>query len=134
MLEQYKKIDLIRDYVVRKEAEINNYNSQKNIDKSILANGRNLTNVGIFREYLSNYIQKHPKVNKELTMMVRQLPPTDKGLPLEIYCFTLDKEWVDHETIAADIFDHVLATVPSFNLEIFEGPTGKDFQGSFSAA
>jgi miniconductance mechanosensitive channel len=133
-LEHFKKIDLIRDYVVRKEAEINNYNSQKNIDKSILANGRNLTNIGIFRRYLSLYIQQHHKVNKQLTMMVRQLPPTDKGLPLEIYCFTLDKQWVDHETIAADIFDHVLATVPSFNLEIFEGPTGKDFQGSFSAA
>jgi miniconductance mechanosensitive channel len=72
-------------------------------------------------------------VNKELIMMVRQLPPTDKGLPLEIYCFTLDKEWVDHETIAADIFDHVLATIPSFDLEIFEGPTGKDFQAAISA-
>jgi len=126
MLADYKKIDLIREYVNRKESEINDYNTQKNIDKSILANGRNLTNIGIFRKYLNLYIQQHTKVNKNLTMMVRQLPPTDKGLPLEIYCFTLDKQWVDHETIAADIFDHVLATVPSFNLEIFEGPSGKD--------
>ena len=132
-LEHFKKIDLIRDYVTQKESEINQYNATHKINKSVLANGRNLTNVGIFREYLSNYIQKHPKVNKELTMMVRQLPPTDKGLPLEIYCFTLDKEWVDHETIAADIFDHVLATIPSFDLEIFEGPTGKDFQAAISA-
>jgi miniconductance mechanosensitive channel len=133
ILEHFKKIDLIRDYVTQKESEINQYNAEHKINKSVLANGRNLTNVGIFREYLSNYIQKHPKVNKELIMMVRQLPPTDKGLPLEIYCFTLDKEWVDHETIAADIFDHVLATIPSFDLEIFEGPTGKDFQAAISA-
>jgi miniconductance mechanosensitive channel len=133
ILEHFKKIDLIRDYVTQKESEINQYNATHKINKSVLANGRNLTNVGIFREYLSNYIQKHPKVNKELIMMVRQLPPTDKGLPLEIYCFTLDKEWVDHETIAADIFDHVLATIPSFDLEIFEGPTGKDFQAAISA-
>ncbi len=133
ILEQFKKIDLIRDYVTQKESEINQYNAEHKINKSVLANGRNLTNVGIFREYLSNYIQKHPKVNKELIMMVRQLPPTDKGLPLEIYCFTLDKEWVDHETIAADIFDHVLATISSFDLEIFEGPTGKDFQAAISA-
>jgi miniconductance mechanosensitive channel len=133
ILEHFKKIDLIRDYVTQKESEINQYNAAHKINKSVLANGRNLTNVGIFREYLSNYIQKHPKVNKELIMMVRQLPPTDKGLPLEIYCFTLDKEWVDHETIAADIFDHVLATIPSFDLEIFEGPTGKDFQAAISA-
>jgi miniconductance mechanosensitive channel len=133
ILEHFKKIDLIRDYVTQKESEINQYNAENKINKSVLANGRNLTNVGIFREYLSNYIQKHPKVNKELIMMVRQLPPTDKGLPLEIYCFTLDKEWVDHETIAADIFDHVLATIPSFDLEIFEGPTGKDFQAAISA-
>ena len=81
-LEHFKKIDLIRDYVTQKESEINQYNATHKINKSVLANGRNLTNVGIFREYLSNYIQKHPKVNKELTMMVRQLPPTDKGLPL----------------------------------------------------
>jgi miniconductance mechanosensitive channel len=133
ILEHFKKIDLIREYVTQKESEINQYNAAHKINKSVLANGRNLTNVGIFREYLSNYIQKHPKVNKELIMMVRQLPPTDKGLPLEIYCFTLDKEWVDHETIAADIFDHVLATIPSFDLEIFEGPTGKDFQAAISA-
>jgi miniconductance mechanosensitive channel len=132
MLEQYKKIDLVKDYVAQKEAEINDYNTKKHIDKSVLANGRNLTNIGIFRKYLDLYIQQHPKVNKKLTMMVRQLPPTDKGLPLEIYCFTLDKQWVDHETIAADIFDHVLATVPSFNLEIFEGPSGKDFQALVS--
>jgi miniconductance mechanosensitive channel len=133
ILEQFKKIDLIREYVTQKESEINLYNAEHKINKSVLANGRNLTNVGIFREYLSNYIQKHPKVNKELIMMVRQLPPTDKGLPLEIYCFTLDKEWVDHETIAADIFDQVLATISSFDLEIFEGPTGKDFQAAISA-
>lgn len=133
MLEHFKKIDLITDYVTQKETEINKYNTSQNIDKTILANGRNLTNVGIFREYLSHYIEKHPKVNKELIMMVRQLPPNDKGLPLEIYCFTLDKEWVDHETIAADIFDHVLAVVPSFHLEIFEGPTGKDFQAMVGA-
>lgn len=132
MISRYQKISLVSDYVANKSAEIDAYNKKNKIDKSLLANGRNLTNVGIFREYLSCYIHEHPKVNKNLTMMVRQLPPTEKGLPLEIYCFTLDKEWVDHETIAANIFDHVLATVSSFDLEVFEAPTGKDFQAAFS--
>jgi miniconductance mechanosensitive channel len=126
MLERYKKIELIRDYIDKKQEEIDAYNSKNNIDKSVLANGRNLTNVGIFREYMYLYVDQHPKVNKKLVALVRQLSPGEKGLPLELYCFTRDKQWIDHENIAADIFDHVLAVVPNFDLEIFESPSGKE--------
>jgi miniconductance mechanosensitive channel len=126
MLERYKKIALIRDYIDKKQEDIDAYNSKNSIDKSVLANGRNLTNVGIFREYMYRYVDQHPKVNKKLVALVRQLSPSEKGLPLELYCFTRDKQWIDHENIAADIFDHVLAVVPQFDLEIFESPSGKE--------
>lgn len=126
MLERYRKIELIRDYIDKKQDEIVAYNEKNKIDKSTLANGRNLTNVGIFREYMYHYVDQHPKVNKKLVAIVRQLSPGEKGLPLELYCFTRDKQWIDHENIAADIFDHVLAVVPNFDLEIFESPTGKE--------
>jgi miniconductance mechanosensitive channel len=126
MLERYKKIALIRDYIDKKQEDIDAYNSKNNIDKTVLANGRNLTNVGIFREYMYRYVDQHPKVNKKLVALVRQLSPGEKGLPLELYCFTRDKQWIDHENIAADIFDHVLAVVPQFDLEIFESPSGKE--------
>jgi len=126
MLERYKKIALIRDYIDKKQEDIDAYNSKNNIDKTVLANGRNLTNVGIFREYMYRYVDQHPKVNEKLVALVRQLSPGEKGLPLELYCFTRDKQWIDHENIAADIFDHVLAVVPQFDLEIFESPSGKE--------
>ncbi len=126
MLAEYKKIALIREYIIEKEAEIDAHNKAKHIDKSVLANGRNLTNIGVFREYLMQYIGNHSDVNTALTLMVRQLPPTEKGLPIEVYCFTLDKKWISHETTAANLFDHILASLSSFDLEIFENASPKE--------
>ena len=126
MLAEYKKIALIRAYIIEKEAEIDAHNKAEHIDKTVLANGRNLTNIGVFREYLMQYIGNHSDVNTALTLMVRQLPPTEKGLPIEVYCFTLDKKWLSHETTAANLFDHILASLSSFDLEIFENASPKE--------
>ncbi|TFH21442.1 MAG: mechanosensitive ion channel, partial [Bacteroidia bacterium] len=94
----------------------------------VVTNGRKMTNLGTFRKYLEEYLQHHPKINKDMTFMVRHLQPTDKGLPLEIYAFSLDQAWTNYEVIQADIFDHILAIMPEFGLRVFQDPTGGDFQ------
>ena len=122
----FKKIDLIADYIEKKSIEINNYNTENNIDKSILLNGRNLTNFGTFRIYLDKYIENHPKINQDMLLMSRQLEPTPNGIPLEIYAFSREKVWQDYERVMANIFDHILASVKYFDLEIFQNPTSID--------
>jgi miniconductance mechanosensitive channel len=126
--ENLKKIHLVSTYIEQRQADIDKYNTQHEVDKSIAINGRNLTNLGVFRKYINSYIETHPGVNKDMTIMCRHLQPTEKGIPIEIYVFTSDKRWINHEYIMADIFDHVIASVPYFGLEIFELPTtGKSF-------
>jgi len=126
-IENLKKIHLVTDYLTQRKADIDTYNTEHNIDKSIAINGRNLTNLGVFRKYINSYIEKHAGVNSDLTIMCRHLQPTDKGIPLEIYMFTKDKRWINHEYIMADIFDHIIASVGYFGLEIFELPSqGKE--------
>ena len=95
-----------------------------------MLNGRNQTNFGVFRKYVDTYLKQHSAINKEMITMIRQLEPTSQGIPLEIYAFSKDKVWQNYEYIIADIFDHVLAAVPYFNLEVFELPSGKNFQVS----
>ncbi|KGO94819.1 mechanosensitive ion channel family protein [Flavobacterium subsaxonicum] len=126
-LEELKKIQLIASYLDGRKLDIDKYNEQNNIDKSLSINGRNLTNLGIFRKYINSYIETHPGVNKDMTIMCRHLQPTEKGIPIEIYVFTSDKRWINHEYIMADIFDHIIASVAYFDLEIFELPTGKGY-------
>ena len=87
---------------------------------SDLINGRNMTNLGLFRQYTEAYLKEHPEINHDMTLMCRQLAPTAQGLPLEIYVFTRDKVWVNYERIMADVFDHLLASMPFFHLEFFE--------------
>jgi miniconductance mechanosensitive channel len=125
-IEEFKKIQLISPYLKTKYHEIELYNEKTGADKSVLINGRNLTNFGVFRKYVDAYLQQNASVSKDLFAMVRQLEPTSKGIPLEIYCFSSDKNWANYEAIMSDIFDHIIASVPYFNLEIFEEPTGKD--------
>ncbi|WP_426430366.1 mechanosensitive ion channel family protein [Winogradskyella sp. HB-48] len=119
-IERFKKIELIKDYVEQRSKEIKKYNSEKGVDKSILINGRNLTNFGVFRKYLQTYMDNHSAINKEMTLMVRQLEPTPQGIPMEIYAFSSDIRWQNYEYIIGDIFDHVLASVKYFDLEIYE--------------
>ena len=127
MFERFKGVQLIHDAIVAKQAEIDAYNAQKGVDKSMEANGRQMTNLGVFRMYMNAYIENHAMVNPNLVRMIRQLQATDKGIPMEIYCFTTDKEWATYEGIQADIFDHIFAVAGLFGLDIFESPTGRDF-------
>ncbi|ALM47722.1 mechanosensitive ion channel protein MscS [Flavobacterium psychrophilum] len=122
-----KKIHLISSYIEHRQADIDKYNYQNGIDKTLSINGRNLTNLGLFRKYINSYIETHPGVNKDMTIMCRHLQPTEKGIPIEIYVFTSDKRWINHEYIMADIFDHIIASVAYFDLEIFELPSGKGY-------
>ncbi|MFA7582062.1 MAG: mechanosensitive ion channel domain-containing protein [Proteiniphilum sp.] len=115
-----EKIQYISDYIQKKAVEINEYNSRAGADKSLLINGRNLTNMGLYRHYIDNYLRNHPDVHKELLLIVRQLQPTSKGLPLELYFFTATIDWVRYEEIVSDVFDHITAAAGYFDLELYE--------------
>lgn len=119
-IERFKKIELVTNYLNKQSEEIRKHNTEKGIDKSVLINGRNLTNFGVFRKYLITYMENHAAINKDMTLMVRQLEPTSQGIPMEIYAFSSDIRWQNYEYIMADIFDHVLASVNYFDLEIYE--------------
>ena len=121
-IEKYKRIEVVREYIEHRQKDIARHNSDVNANKELLVNGRNLTNIGVFRKYIEHYIKHHPAINKDMTTMVRQLAPTSEGLPLEIYAFASDKRWENYEHIMADIFDHVLSSVSYFDLELFEYP------------
>jgi len=126
MLERFSKFEHIADYVMVTEENIKKYNESKKIDNSILVNGRRQTNIGIFRAYLKGYLRSHPKVNQDMTFLVRQLHPSEKGLPIEVYVFSKVQAWADYEDIQSDIFDHILAVVPQFDLKVFQNPSGSD--------
>jgi miniconductance mechanosensitive channel len=126
-LDALKKIGLISDYIIARKAEINKYNTDKNIDKTIAINGRNMTNMGLFRKYIIQYLRNHPAINQDMPLMCRQLQSTSEGVPLEIYTFTTDKRWENYEYVMSDIFDHVISAVPYFDLEVFELPSKNTF-------
>jgi len=126
MLSRFEKFDLIRAYVVEKEKELKEYNKGKNLAEEDFISGRHQTNVGIFRKYLEVYLRQHPKINQEMTFLVRQLQPLGKGLPIEIYVFCNDKAWANYEAIQSDIFDHIFAVIPEFELKVYQEPTGAD--------
>ncbi len=128
MMERFGKIQYIREYIERKKKELEQYNIEHHVDESSLVDGRRLTNIGTFRAYVEAYLGNHPKIHQNMTFLVRQLAPTDHGLPLEIYVFSSDKVWARYESIQADIFDHLLAAIPAFDLRIFQNPSGSDFR------
>ncbi|MFC4721889.1 mechanosensitive ion channel family protein [Geojedonia litorea] len=119
-VDELKKIQLITKYLTNKQEELNKINTRNKADKSLLINGINLTNIGVFRKYMQTYIEKHSAINKSMFIMVRQLEPTPQGLPLEIYAFSKDKRWENYEYIMSDIFDHAMAAISYFDLEVFE--------------
>ncbi|MGN0032946.1 MAG: mechanosensitive ion channel family protein [Candidatus Limimorpha sp.] len=123
MLARFKQFQLVSNYITEKEDEIEKYNIDNNIDTSTLVNGRRQTNLGIFRAYLKQYLLHNPNINKNLTVMVRQKAPTEFGIPLEIYCFSANKEWIAYEEIQSDIFDHIYAVIPKFDLRIYQKPS-----------
>jgi miniconductance mechanosensitive channel len=128
MIEKFKTIQFLSEYITSKKYEIAEYNAKNEINRNNPVNGRALTNIGVFRAYINQYLQHHPGISKEMTLLVRQLAPTENGLPLEIYAFTNDIRWDVYETIQSDIFDHLFAVAPEFGLHLFQNPSGNDFK------
>ena len=128
MLVRFKSIQLISQYIQNRQEEILVYNKKHQIDESTLVNGRRLTNIGVFRSYVEAYLRQHPMIHNDMTFLIRQLSPRENGLPIEIYVFCKNTNWTAYEAIQADIFDHMLAVVPEFDLRVFQEPSGSDFQ------
>jgi miniconductance mechanosensitive channel len=129
MLERFEKIQYISEYIEEKKKELEAFNKATKVDNASLANGRRMTNIGTFRAYVQAYLSNHPMINRQMTFLIRQLQATEYGLPIEIYVFSKDKIWANYEAIQADIFDHILAVVPEFDLRVYQNPTGSDFRG-----
>lgn len=127
-IDDLSKIKLLTQYLVDKTAEINQDRNALGLAPDDLRNSRQLTNIGTFRAYIAAYLAQHTKVHSEMTCMVRQLASTDSGIPLELYCFSNDQNWVNYEGIQADIFDHIFAMAPLFGIRIFQHPTGNDWR------
>ena len=128
MLKRFQKFQLIKDYIDKKRVEVDEFNREYKIDTSQLINGRRLTNLGTFRAYLKAYLKNRTDINSNLTFLIRQLSSGPEGIPIEIYVFANTTQWVKYEEIQADIFDHILAVVPLFDLRVFQHPSGYDFQ------
>ena len=128
MLARFGRIQHIAAYIEHKKEELAAYNQEQRADLSSLVNGRRLTNVGTFRAYVAAYLRHHPMVNQDMTFLIRHLAPTEHGLPIEIYVFCSDIVWANYEAVQADIFDHILAIVPQFDLRLFQAPAGSDFR------
>jgi miniconductance mechanosensitive channel len=124
MIEKFKTIYLLKDYMEEKLKEINVHNIDKKINEADVVNRRSLTNVGTFRAYIKFYLKNNAKIHNDMTFLVRQLAPQSDGLPIEIYVFSNDTNWVNYEGIQSDIFDHLLAILPEFDLEVFQNLTG----------
>ncbi len=127
MREHFLKFERVSGFIKERQKEIDQYNADTNSDKSIYLNGRQMTNLGLFRRYAEAYLNEHPKIAKGETLMVRQLQPTEMGVPLEIYCFSADIEWLKYEGIQSDIMDHLLSAVSYFDLAVFQRPSGNNF-------
>jgi miniconductance mechanosensitive channel len=127
MLKELERIHLLKPYLKQKREDIERANAGLGDDNQLPLNGRTLTNLGTFRAYVETYLAENSNLRDDLIVMVRQLPPTAKGLPLEVYSFASDIDLVKYECIQADIFDHLLAAVPFFGLRVFQNPSGHDF-------
>ena len=126
-VEKLKDIQLISEYLNTMQVKLDQYNTSQNANKKLLINGRNLTNIGVFRKFIQTYLESHSAINKDMLLMARQLQPTAQGIPLEIYAFSKDKRWENYEYVMSDLFDHFLAAVPYFDLELFELPSNSSF-------
>lgn len=126
MIKRFEDIQYLSGYIKQKQNDLSSYNYSMNVNLQNPVNGRKLTNVGTFRAYIYHYLKNHPMVNQELTLLVRQLAPTEHGLPIEIYVFCKDKVWVNYEAIQSDIFDHIFAILSEFKLGVYQAPSGND--------
>jgi miniconductance mechanosensitive channel len=130
LFNQLLNIERVKDYLLSKKDEIDLFNEEQHINTQVPLNGRQLTNIGVFRIYAEKFLEQNPNINTDMTFMVRQLQPNENGLPIEVYAFSKEKQLEKFEGVAADIFDHLLAAVPFFELEIFQAPSGSDMKGT----
>jgi miniconductance mechanosensitive channel len=128
MIEKFKKIEVLKDYIESTEKVLKEYNAANNIDNSVVVNGRRQTNLGVFRAYLREYLHHHPLIHDKMTFLIRHLAPGETGIPMEVYVFSKIQEWDKYENLQADIFDHILAVIPEFDLSVFQYPNGDDFK------
>ena len=131
---RYARLYLLKDYLVTRQKEIDEYNKKMKVDTSVFVNGRRMTNIGVFRHYIENYLKDNKAIRKDMTLMVRQMAMEDRGIPIEIYCFTTTTVWTEYEEIQSDIFDHLMAAVSFFDLEVFQQPSGSDLKRAFLPA
>lgn len=127
-LDNFKKVTLVSDYISRRQNEIERYNTQQKVDSTLELNGRRQTNIGIYRSYISHYLERHPRVDQNFMVMVRQLQPEPQGIPIEVYCFANTTVWAEYEQVQADIFDHLYAATQYFDLRLYQSPSGRDFR------
>ncbi|MCQ2315293.1 MAG: mechanosensitive ion channel family protein [Bacteroidales bacterium] len=130
MLQRFKKYQLVAKYITDTENDIAKFNEENGIDTSSLVNGRRQTNIGIFRAYLVEYLMNNPNVNKDMTVLVRQQNPVETGIPIQIYCFSKNKDWVPYEAIQSDIFDHIFAVIPEFDLRVYQKPSSYSIENA----
>ncbi len=128
MLEKFNSFHFLKNYIGQKREELQLYNTKYNIDDSVLVNGRRQTNLGVFRAYIKEYLRHKPEINNEMTMLVRQMQPSENGIPIQIYVFSKIQDWAAYEDIQSDILDHLLSVIPEFGLRVFQSPSGKDLQ------
>jgi miniconductance mechanosensitive channel len=133
-VEELKRFSLLTDYIDAKRRELDEFHAKLGDAGSAEVNRRRLTNVGTFRAYVRNYLQTHPRINPDMTLLVRQLMPGPDGLPIEIYCFTRTTQWGAYEDIQSDIFDHILAILPEFGLRVYQRPAGADLSALLRGA
>ncbi|MCA0441688.1 MAG: mechanosensitive ion channel family protein [Proteobacteria bacterium] len=127
-IDRLERIALLAPYLAAKRQAVHSANAALGEGAAVPANLRRLTNIGTFRAYVQAYLQAHPGVHQGMTLMVRMLEPTAEGVPLELYCFTATTAWVQYEAIQGDIFDHLLALLPEFDLRLYQSPTGWDIR------
>ena len=128
MYQRFSRFQILESYLKSRQEEIDKYNAENRIDTGELVNGRHMTNLGTFRAYVIAYLKQHPKIHQDMPFMVRHLPPEPQGLPMEIYVFSREQQWAEYEMIQADIFDHLIAVIPRFDLRVFQQPSGNDMQ------
>ena len=128
LLRRFQQFDLLQDYLESKLKEVDNSNQTVAANLDQIVKGRLFTNIGTFRAYIKAFLKNHSDIHDKMTFLIRQLPPGEKGLPMEIYVFTKDTDWVRYESIQSDIFDHLMAIVSEFDLKVFQNPSGNDFK------
>jgi miniconductance mechanosensitive channel len=134
LLEKFEKVQVLQDYIRQRKKQIEQWNEDNGVDTSCPLNGRRITNLGTFRAYITDYLKNHPGIHQSgLVFLVRQMEPSEKGVPLEIYVFTKDTRWPIYEGVQADIFDHLIAAAPWFELSLFQAPSGADIRSRLQA-